>query len=49
LVICHIESSVSQISQFSLVSTVSLLWPQFRPGLDTNWTPNWTPNAPQQR
>jgi hypothetical protein len=34
LVICHIESSV-QISQFSFVSTVSLLWPQFFPVLGT--------------
>ena len=29
LVICHIESSVSQLSQFSLFSTISLLWTQF--------------------
>jgi hypothetical protein len=29
LVICHIESSVSQLSLFSLSSTLSLLWTQF--------------------
>ncbi len=29
LVICHVESSVSQLSLFSLSSTVSLLWTQF--------------------
>ncbi len=29
LVICHIESSVSQLSLFSLVSTFSLLWTRF--------------------
>jgi hypothetical protein len=27
--ICHIESSVSQISLISLFSTLSLLWTQF--------------------
>jgi hypothetical protein len=32
LVIRHIESSVSQISLFS---TISLLWPQFRAPVDT--------------
>src|ERR1700687_6571 len=42
--ICHIESSVSQLSLFSLVSIVSLLWTQFLDFLDTKWTPNWTPN-----
>ena len=38
LVICHIESSV-QISQFSFVSTVSLLCLNF----SLFWAPNWTP------
>jgi hypothetical protein len=27
--LCHIESSVSQLSLFSLFSTISLLWTQF--------------------
>jgi hypothetical protein len=27
--ICHIESSVSQLSLFSLSSTLSLLWTEF--------------------
>jgi hypothetical protein len=49
LVICHIESSVSQLSLFSLVSTISLLWTEFRVFLDTKWTPNWTPKSPLQR
>ena len=34
--ICHIESSVSQLSLFSLFSTISLLWTQFRASVDTN-------------
>src|SRR5580693_5393170 len=33
--ICHIESSVLQNSQFSLFSTLSLLWTQFRASIDT--------------
>ena len=44
LVIRHIESSVSQFSLFSLFSTISLLWTQFWPFVDTTWTPRWTPN-----
>ena len=47
--ICHIESSGSQLSLFSLVSTLSLLWTQFRAFLDTKWTPNWTPKSSPQR
>jgi len=47
--LCHIESSGSQLSLFSLFSTISLLWTQFPPVLDTKWTPNWTPNQPNQR
>ena len=35
LVICHIESSGSQLSLFSLVSTISLLWTQFWALVDT--------------
>src|SRR5580698_6065726 len=42
--ICHIESSVSQLSLFSLVSTISLLWTQFWASIDTKQTPKWTPN-----
>jgi hypothetical protein len=49
LVICHIESGVSQISLFSLDSTFSPLWTQFRVFLDTKWTPNWTPKSPPQQ
>ena len=45
LVICHIESSVSQLSLFSLFSTISLLWTQFRASVDTTWTPRWTPKT----
>ena len=44
LVIRHIESSASQLSLFSLFSTISLLWTQFRASVDTTWTPRWTPN-----
>jgi hypothetical protein len=44
LVIRHIESSVSQLSLFSLFSTISLLWTQFWASVDTTWTPRWTPN-----
>jgi hypothetical protein len=47
--VCHIESSVPLLSLFSLVSTTSLVWTQFRAFLDTKWTPNWTPNRPTQR
>jgi len=35
LVIRHIESSVSQLSLFSLFSTISLLWTQFWASVDT--------------
>jgi hypothetical protein len=35
LVIRHIESSVSQLSLFSLFSTISLLWTQFWALVDT--------------
>jgi hypothetical protein len=44
LVIRHIESSASQLSLFSLFSTISLLWTQFWASVDTTWTPRWTPN-----
>jgi len=44
LAIRHIESSGSQLSLFSLFSTISLLWTQFRASVDTTWTPRWTPN-----
>jgi hypothetical protein len=37
--ICHIESSVSQLSPFSLFSIISLLWTQFWGPVDTTWTP----------
>jgi hypothetical protein len=33
--LCHIESSVLQLSLFSLHSVLSLLWTQFRSFLDT--------------
>src|SRR5580692_10809603 len=49
LATCHIESNVSQLSLFSLHSTFSSLWTQFRAFLDTKWTPNWTPNPPLRR
>jgi hypothetical protein len=42
LVIRHIESSVSQLSLFSLFSTISPLWTQFWVSVDTMWTPRWT-------
>jgi hypothetical protein len=44
LVICHIESSASQLSLFSLSSTISLLWTQFWAFVDTTWTPNQPTN-----
>jgi hypothetical protein len=47
--ICHIESSVSQLSLFSLFSAISLLWTQFWVSVDTTWTPRWTPKSPLQR
>ena len=43
--LCHIESSGSQLSLFSLSSTISLLWTQFRASVDTTWTPRWTPKS----
>jgi hypothetical protein len=46
LVIRHIESSVSQLSLFSLFSIISLLWTQFWASVDTTWTPRWTPKSP---
>ena len=49
LVICHIESSVSQLSLFSLSSTISLLWTHFLALVDTTWTPRWTPKPSPQR
>jgi hypothetical protein len=49
LSLCHIESESSQLSLFSLCSTYSLLWTQFRAFLDTKWTPNRTPKEPTQR
>ena len=48
LVIRHIESSVSQLSLFSLFSTISLLWTQFWASVDTTWTPRWTPKSGQR-
>ncbi len=33
--ICHIESSGSQLSLYSLCSTISLLWTQFMVSVDT--------------
>ena len=47
--ICHIESSVSQLSLFSLFSTISPLWTQFWDSVDTTWTPRWTPKPSPQR
>src|SRR5665213_2189162 len=49
LVIRHIESSVSQLSLFSLFSTISPLWTQFWDSVDTMWTPRWTPKSSPQR
>ena len=49
LVIRHIESSVSQLSLFSLFSTSSTLWTQFWDSVDTTWTPRWTPKPSPQR
>ena len=43
--LCHIESSVSQLSLFSLYSTFSPLWTQFWALVDTTWTPKWTPKT----
>jgi hypothetical protein len=40
--ICHIESSVSRFSLFSLGSIFSLLWTQFRGSIDTKQTPKLT-------
>jgi hypothetical protein len=37
--LCHIESSGSQLSLFSLSSTSSLIWSQFRASMDTKRTP----------
>src|SRR6202166_1160053 len=47
--ICHIESSGSQLSLFSLFSTISPLWTQFWVSVDTTWTPRWTPKPSPQR
>jgi hypothetical protein len=49
LVVRHIESSVSQLSLFSLFSTISPLWTQFWASVDTTWTPRWTPKPQTQR
>src|ERR1700721_4156622 len=49
LVIRHIEPSVSQLSPFSLFSTISPLWTQFWVSVDTTWTPRWTPKPSPQR
>jgi hypothetical protein len=38
--LCHLESSGSQLSLFSLFSTISLLWTQFWASVDTTLTPN---------
>src|SRR5579863_4435622 len=43
LVICHIESGVSQLSLYSPHSTFSSLWTQFRAPVDTTWTPQSPP------
>jgi len=43
--LCHIESSGSQLSPFSLHSTFSPLWTQFWASVDTTWTPK----SPLQR
>ena len=48
LVVCHIESSVSQPSLFSLVSTVSLLWTRFWASIDTKQTPKPPPQLRDQ-
>src|SRR5579863_7304442 len=45
LVIRHIESSASQLSLFSTISIISLLWTQFWASVDTTWTPRWTPKS----
>jgi hypothetical protein len=47
--ICHIESSVSQLSLFSLFSTISLLWTQFWASIDTKQTPRRQQNRHPQR
>ncbi len=47
--ICHIESSVSQLSLFSLFSTISLLWTQFWASMDTKQTPRRHQNRHLQR
>jgi hypothetical protein len=47
--LCHIESSASQLSLFSLFSTISPLWTQFWAFVDTTWTPRWTPNQRTQQ
>src|SRR5665213_279302 len=44
--ICHIESSGSQLSLFS---TISSLWTQSWVSVDTTWTPRWTPKLPPRR
>jgi hypothetical protein len=49
LVIRHIESSASQLSPFSLFSTISLPWTQFWASVDTTWTPKWTPKSANQQ
>jgi len=46
--ICHIESSDSQLSLFSLVSTLSLLWTQFWASIDTKQTPKPAPQRQNQ-
>ena len=47
--ICHIESSDSQLSLFSLVSTISPLWTQFWASIDTKQTPRRHQNRHPQR
>src|SRR5947209_20624139 len=49
LVIRHIESSVSQLSLFSLFSTISLLWTQFWDSVHTTSSLRWTRIPPPQR
>ena len=48
LVICHVESSVSQLSLSSLFSTVSLLSTQFWRPVNTTWTPKPAPQRQDQ-
>ena len=46
--ICHVESSVSQLSLSSLFSTISLLSTQFWGPVNTAWTPKPAPQRQDQ-